>query len=232
MRASLFEAQKSELPIVILPIANVLSASELAQVCGLLSNAPTSDGRLTAGWAAADVKRNSQFDLKDAGVQQAHEIISSLIKANPLLQQAALASQYTPILMSRYRLGQCYGLHVDDVWQQGIRTDLAYTLFLSSPEQYSGGELRIHDHAGTQDFKLAAGSLLLYPASTLHEVRAIDSGERLAAIGWIESRVRDHELRGALFDLDLVRRKLHQTDDFAGYSSLSRVFGVLARRAQ
>jgi PKHD-type hydroxylase len=217
---------------VILPIAEVLSASDLAQVCELLFDAPTLDGRHSAGWAAAEVKRNSQFDLQDARVQQANKIISSLIKVNPLLQQAAMASKYTPILMSRYRVDQCYGLHVDDAWQQGIRTDLAYTLFLSSPEQYSGGELRIHDHAGTQDFKLVAGSLLLYPASTLHEVCEVKSGERLAAVGWIESRVRDHELRGALFDLDLVRRTLYQSGDFAGYSTLSRVFGVLARRAQ
>lgn len=217
---------------MILPIAEVLNASELAQVCGLLSDAPSLDGRHSAGWAAAEVKRNSQFDLQSEQVQKANELISAKIKANPLIKQAAFAAKYTPMMLSRYRAGQQYGSHVDDVWQSGVRTDLAYTLFLSNPEQYSGGELRLHDHAGTQDFKLAAGSLLLYPASTLHEVCAIESGERLAAVGWIESRVRDHELRGALFDLDLVRRNLHQTGDAAGYSSLSRVFGVLARRAQ
>jgi len=155
---------------VILPIAEVLDASELVQVQRLLIDAPSSDGRLSAGWAAAEVKRNSQFDLQDLRVQQASDIVSAHIQANLLMQQAAFAAKYAPMLMSRYRVGQEYGQHVDDVWQQGIRTDLAYTLFLSDPAQYSGGELRIHDHAGTQDFKLAAGSLLLYPAATLHEV--------------------------------------------------------------
>jgi len=217
---------------VILPIAGVLNASDLVQVQRLLIDAPSSDGRLSAGWAAAEVKRNSQFDLQDLRVQQASDIVSAAIQANLLMQQAAFAEKYTPMLISRYRAGQEYGQHVDDVWQQGIPTDLAYTLFLSDPARYSGGELRIHDHAGTQDFKLAAGSLLLYPAATLHEVCAVKSGERLAAVGWIESRVQDHEMRGVLFDLDRMRRNLHQTGDFAGYSALSRIFGVLARRAR
>ncbi len=216
---------------MILPIADVLSASALEGIRRLLSNASTYAGSASAGWAAAAVKHNSQFDSQDELALEAEAIVSAAVKANALIQLATFAAKFTPTIMSRYQVGQCYGVHVDNVWQNGIRTDIAYTLFLSDPETYDGGELRIHDHAGVQDFKLAAGSLLLYPASTLHEVCEVKGGERLAAVGWIESRIRSHELRGVLFDLDVMRQRLHQTGEIAGYQTLSRAYGVLARQS-
>lgn len=134
-------------------------------------------------------------------------------------------------MLSRYRTGQRYGVHVDNVWQSSMRIDIACTLFLSNTASYDGGDLRLHDHAGVQDFKLAAGSLLLYPASALHEMCEVKSGERLAAVRWIDSHIKNHERRSVLFDLNLLRQRLHQSGDIAGYQTLSRIFGVPARQS-
>jgi PKHD-type hydroxylase len=111
-------------------------------------------------------------------------------------------------LFSRYQPGHAYGPHVDDALMEGLRTDAAFTLFLSAPAAYDGGELVIETSAGEEGFKLAAGSLVSYPASTLHRVAPVVSGERLAAVGWVRSYIRDPGHRELLFDLETARRAL------------------------
>src|SRR3546814_13901958 len=72
--------------------------------------------------------------------------------------------------------------------------DLAFTLFLSDPDSYEGGELEIEEPAGTRSFKLPAGAAILYPANSVHEVAKVTSGRRDVAVGWIQSLVRDAEI--------------------------------------
>jgi PKHD-type hydroxylase len=108
----------------------------------------------------------------------------------------------TQLILSRYRTGQTYGLHVDDALMQGLRTDLSFTLFLSDPETYDGGALIIEDAFEARAIKPAAGDLFLYPATTLHRVEPVTSGQRLAVVGWVQSLVRDPGQRDILFDVD------------------------------
>ena len=118
---------------------------------------------------------------------------------------------------NRYGPGETYGEHVDGsimpMPHRGgvMRTDLASTLFLSDPDEYDGGELAIETRFGLQHVKLAAGSLVLYPASSLHRVMPVARGERIAAICWIQSMIRDEHLRSTLFDLDESIQRLTQS---------------------
>jgi PKHD-type hydroxylase len=73
----------------------------------------------------------------------------------------------------------------------GVRTDVSFTLFLSAPESYDGGELVIDSAAGEDAFKLGPGSVLTYPSTTLHRVAPVTRGQRLAAVGWVRSYIRD-----------------------------------------
>src|SRR5690606_32376214 len=91
-----------------------------------------------------------------------------------------------------------------------IRTDLSATLFLSEPEDYEGGELLIDDTYGAHRVKLAAGSLILYPSTSLHRVTAVTAGSRIASFFWIQSMVRDDGQRTLLFDLDMSINRLRQ----------------------
>jgi PKHD-type hydroxylase len=86
----------------------------------------------------------------------------------------------------------------------GVRTDLSFTLFMSDPATYKGGELVIEGHDGDTEVKLAAGGLVLYPTTSLHHVNRVIEGERLAIVGWVRSFIRSAEHREALFDLDQV----------------------------
>ena len=126
-------------------------------------------------------------------------------------------------------------MHVDNaLMAQGtekIRTDLSFTLFLSDPESYEGGELTI-DWAGmTQSIKLPAGSLVLYPSTTLHRVETVTSGERIVCVGWIESQIRTTEQREVLFDIANLRAALNARlpEEAGEHLMLSKVMANLRR---
>jgi PKHD-type hydroxylase len=76
-------------------------------------------------------------------------------------------------------------------------------VFLSDPDSYDGGELTIADNYGEQRIKLPAGSIVIYPGTSLHEVKPVTRGERLACFCWIESLVRSDEQRRLLYELDM-----------------------------
>jgi PKHD-type hydroxylase len=123
-----------------------------------------------------------------------------------------------------------YGSHVDDALMGGMRTDISFTLFLSDPTSYDGGELIIDSASGEETFKLEAGALVAYPATSLHRVGAVTRGTRLAAIGWARSFVRDPAQRELLFDLDTVRRQLFAREGkSAAFDLISKSFANLLR---
>jgi PKHD-type hydroxylase len=111
------------------------------------------------------------------------------------------------------------------------RTDLSATLFFTGPEEYDGGELVVEDHFGVHQVKLAAGNMVLYPASSLHHVRPVTRGARLAAFFWIQSLVRDDSERTLLFDLDRAIQSLgSDRPDHPAVLELTNVYHNLLRK--
>jgi PKHD-type hydroxylase len=188
-------------------IGNILSADDVARIRATLAQATFEDGRATAGFAARLVKNNRQA-TSDRKVDTIRKLVEARILASELFEMAVRPKTLTTVMFSRYEDGMQYGSHVDDALMQGLRTDVSFTLFLSDPETYDGGELVIESAAGEDAVKLAAGSLVAYPSTTLHHVAAVTRGERLAAVGWARSYVRDAAQREMLFDLDTARRQL------------------------
>ncbi|MGB5870985.1 MAG: Fe2+-dependent dioxygenase, partial [Albidovulum sp.] len=135
--------------------------------------------------------------------------VGAALAANALFQSAARPRAMTPLILSRYRAGQTYGLHVDDALMGGIRTDISFTLFLSDPETYDGGALIVEDMAEARAFKPGAGDLILYPSTTLHRVEPVTRGSRLAMVGWVQSWIRHADQREILFDLDRAVEEAH-----------------------
>lgn len=189
---------------MIIFIGNVLSASLVEGLRGMLERTRFVDGRETAGEQARQVKRNDQVDSDDSLLPEMREIVLEGLAASDVFHAAARPKDVRPPMFSRYVPGMEYGNHVDDALMGGMRTDLALTLFLSAPETYDGGELVIDGASGEQRVKLPAGSAVLYPATTLHRVAPVTRGERLAAVTWIRSLVRDPGAREILFDLETV----------------------------
>jgi len=196
---------------MILVIAQVLSDTDLQEAKSVLASASFIDGRETAGWHAALVKDNLQADPHTPGVRALQTRVDTLLRANALFELAARPRAIAPLLFSRTAPGMGYGSHVDDAVMgraQPLRADVSLTLFLSAPGEYEGGELVIESSAGEQTFKPEAGSLVLYPSSSLHRVEPVRAGSRLVAVGWAQSLVRDPAQRELLFALDSARRAL------------------------
>lgn len=196
---------------MILSIADILSAADLAAVRAGLAKATFVAGAATAGWSAKLVKSNQQAG-DSPEIEGLRAFIEARLAEHPVFALATRPKTIIGPLFSRYRPGHAYGAHVDNALIGGVRTDVSFTLFLSDPESYEGGDLIIDQPSGEEAFKLAAGGAVAYPATTLHRVAPVTRGERLAAAGWVRSYLRDPAHRELLFDLETARRRLFERE--------------------
>ena len=168
-------------------IPNVLSKEQVAEFRQLMATANWVGGKVTAGTLSASVKQNQQLSENDPLTHHLSELVIQAIWKNPIFQSAALPHQIIPPLFNRYDESETFGFHVDNSIRlirgtsQQMRTDLSCTLFLSEPEEYDGGDLVIEDTYGYHEVKLPAGDVVLYPATSLHEVSSITRGTRFAS---------------------------------------------------
>lgn len=201
---------------MLVQIPDVLTAEQVAQARRLLDGADWVDGRVTAGHQSAQAKDNVQIPEGHPAAREVGETIIKALQQNPLFITAALPLQVFPPLFNRYSGGQSFGNHVDNAIRtvtgtsHRIRTDLSATLFLSQPDEYDGGELIVEDTYGVHSVKLPAGSMVLYPSTSLHHVRPVTRGARVCSFFWLQSMVRDDGERTLLFDLDAAIRSLSQ----------------------
>lgn len=214
-------------------IPNVLGPATLAEVRSLTQALAWAPGAATAGWHAREVKNNSQAQAGPA-LDQVRFMITAAIEKNEIVRSMALPRRMFPPLVSRSGEGEGYGTHVDDALiggALGLRSDLSVTVFLSEPDTYDGGELVVESLAGEDAAKFAGGDAVLYPSTTLHRVEPVTRGERLVAVTWIESRVRDAGRREILFDLDRARREIFQRDGkCATFDLVTKSYSNLLRR--
>lgn len=205
-----------------LVLSETLDTARVAAIRDFAAHAPFDDGRKTAGRYARAVKANDQA-APSAALDGVLRTVERALNANPTFLAAAQPRRFVRMLLSRYRPGQTYGLHVDDAIMAGARTDLSFTLFLSDEHAYDGGALVVEDPLEARAIRLAPGEMILYPSTALHRVEPVTRGERLAVVGWVESWVRQPERREALFDLDLALREVH------GREGKSPLFDRLAK---
>lgn len=198
---------------MIICLETVLQPEELDHLQTQLLQGEFVDGQLTAGRYAREVKHNQQLASQGEQALDLQAMVQAALERHPLFQAVARPRQIRPCLFSRYETGMAYGTHVDNALMSGpipLRADLSFTLFLSDPHSYTGGELAIETSLGEQLFKLAAGSAILYPATSLHRVTEVTAGVRLAAVSWVQSYVRDPAEREILFDLETIKQSLFQ----------------------
>ena len=203
----------------------------------MLEAAAWVDGRITAGHQSARAKDNLQLPEGLDEAKQLGDVILAALERNPLFMSAALPLKVFPPLFNRYQDGQSFGNHVDNAIRQvtgtphRVRTDLSATLFFSNPDEYDGGELVVEDTYGVHAVKLPAGHLILYPASSVHHVRPVTRGVRLASFFWIQSMVREDGERTLLFDLDVaIQRLMDDVPEHRSVVELTSLYHNLLRR--
>jgi PKHD-type hydroxylase len=204
---------------MIVSIPDVLSPAEAAAMRAQLEASDAwVDGRATAGYQGAPVKRNQQIEqTSPIALEMGDRIVASL-ERHPLFISAALPNKVYPPLFNRYEGGMHFGSHVDGAIRLvpgsgvRVRTDISITLFLTPPDEYDGGELLIEDTYGVQEVKLPAGHAIVYPGTSLHQVRPVTRGARVSSFFWAQSLVRDDTQRAMLFDLDGAIQRLNASN--------------------
>ena len=187
----------------------LLTPEEVQQAQRLLAGAAWSDGRASAGDQAAQAKHNEQLPPEGEASRALQALVMAALDRSPRFLAAALPRKLFPPRFNRYQgASNHYGPHVDSAVRFAdrglrVRTDISCTVFLSAPESYDGGELAIHSPGGgVQSVKLPAGHAVLYPGTSVHEVKPVTRGERLASFFWVESMVRGDDQRRLLLELD------------------------------
>lgn len=201
-------------------IPNVLDAAQLVSVRERLDRANEAwvDGRVTAGYQGAPVKFNQQVDEQSAVALACQRIIVSALERNPIFISAVLPNAIYPPMFNRYSEGMKFGAHVDGSVRlhphdgRKLRTDVSATLFLTNPDEYDGGELQVEDTYGRHSIKLGAGDMVVYPATSLHQVSPITRGVRTSCFFWVQSLIRNDTQRALLHDMDNAIQRLNQTN--------------------
>lgn len=218
-------------------IPGVLDKTEVRHCLNVMEQAGWVDGNVTAGPQSAAVKRNTQLPEGSPAACELGDIVLGALARAPLFISAAVPLRIFPPLFNRYGPGDYFGTHVDGSIRAipgtatRIRTDLSVTLFLAEPEEYDGGELAIEDKYGAHEVKLPAGDLVLYPSTSLHHVKPITRGWRIASFFWLQSMIRSSDQRALLFDLDQSIQELSAEKgiDDAGCVRLTGIYHNLIR---
>ncbi len=194
---------------MLITIPEVLSKEELAVVHDYISSASFTNGKLSAGSEASDVKNNLEMQTSDRSMAQLNNLVMGKLIKHPVYLNAGMPAKIAAPFYAKYTAGMQYGSHIDDPVMgppgQRYRTDLSITVFLNPPEDYDGGELVVQTAFGEQRVKLDAGSAVMYPSGSTHRVAEVTRGERVVAVTWVQSMVRDPSQRELLYKLSQAR---------------------------
>jgi PKHD-type hydroxylase len=194
---------------MLITIPDVLNKEELAVVYDFIAGADFVDGRLSAGSEAKEVKNNLEMRTTNQHMSRLNNLVMGKLVNHPVYLNAAMPAKIAAPFYARYTQGMQYGKHIDDPIMgpvgQRYRTDLSITVFLNSPEDYDGGELVVQTAFGEQRVKLEAGNAVMYPSGSTHRVAEVTRGERLVAVTWLQSMVRDPSQRELLYRLSQAR---------------------------
>jgi len=194
---------------MLLKIPDVLSAPQVAQLRALLEAQAFRDGRETGH---PKLKQNLQLLGGTPEGQQGVQLVTRALLANRLFTAFALPRSFQ-VMFNRYEPGMFYKDHMDAALMGGLskaplRTDLSFTVFLSDPASYQGGDFVMRTSFGDLTVRGEAGQAICYPSNMLHRVEPVTGGARWAAVGWLQSFVRDLDQRLVLFELDQLRERV------------------------
>ncbi|WP_424814494.1 Fe2+-dependent dioxygenase [Roseococcus sp. YIM B11640] len=224
---------------MLVTISDVLTREEVAHCRQVLEASPWADGRATAGEQSAQVKFNLQIPEDSPTAKELGNVILRALGRNPMFTSAALPFRVYPPMFNRYDTGMKFGAHVDNAIRVvpgangfRMRADVSTTLFLTDPGEYEGGELVVEDTYGAQSVKLEAGSMVVYPATSLHHVTEVTRGSRWSSFFWTQSLVKDDGQRAFLHEMDLAIIGLRQElpDTHPSVLSLTGGYHNLLRR--
>ena len=218
---------------MLLAIKNVLSENQLKVIRTLLENGDFVDGKLSAGKEAEKVKNNTELSQQSPLHDQLNQMVMPSLLQNAEYQAFAFPLKIATPFYAKYTKGMTYGFHVDDPIMGPMhgryRSDISTTIFLN--DEYEGGELAIKTAFGEQRVRLNAGDAIVYPSTSWHQVDEVTKGERLVAVIWAQSMIKDPLKREMVYELGQARETLiTERSDASETAHVSNVYANLVRR--
>jgi len=215
---------------MLLKLDGVLDAAKISEIRNVLDSAKFAESR---GGPDGEVRNNLTAESGDSLTPAIQAVVTALMAREDFTAYAL--PHHITLQFNRYDTGMSFGDHCDapliGSQRPGLRADLAFTLFLSDPESYEGGELAIDAPSGTMRVKEPAGTVVVYAPDRLHRVEPVTGGTRLAAIGWVQSLLRDEGERRIAAELATLRSAAEEAapDGDLG-ARIGRLHGALLRR--
>jgi PKHD-type hydroxylase len=185
-------------------IPDLLTPAEVDELRKIGAGLSFVDGRVSN--PDSRVKNNLQGRAGDPQHERASKILMDGLRRNARFIAFVFPKMVAPPTLTLYRPGMNYGAHADaaflPIGARPLRADLSCTIFLNPPEAYQGGELSVRLGSREVDFKLQPGGAILYPSTTIHQVKPVTAGERLCGITFVESDIVDRAGRELLFELN------------------------------
>lgn len=211
-------------------IPDLLTAQEVETLRGIAAASKFVDGRITN--PHNKLKQNLQLHEAEP-YQKSSQILLQAFGRHEDFRNFAFPAAIAPPLLTRYAPGMHYGAHADNAFINlptgAIRSDLSSTIFLSDPQAYDGGALIVRLGDRALAFKGGPGSCIVYPSHTLHQVEPVTSGERLVAITFMQSKLRDPFQREVLYELGEVAALEGLSMQFENRTRLNVVIQNLTR---
>lgn len=204
-------------------IENVIPEARVDEIVAFLSTAKWEDGHATTEDYKTQVKHNKEL----RGLPVLKELQQTIWKNEKFLLYAHPKSGVS-LRFNKYETGGFYGKHADApvMGNPPIRSDLSLTLFLSDPKDYDGGELVIEG----EHYKGPKGSVLVYPSYFVHEVLPVTRGERIAAVAWVQSMIRDESMRKLMSRFYLMGKEIQSKEGFSDlYAECASIYSNLMR---
>ncbi len=218
---------------MVVTISDLLTPTQLEALCSVLRQGEFVDGKLSAGNDARHIKNNLELGADVERFDALNNIVMTALVQHSSYLQTTLPAKISAPIYARYLAGMEYGGHIDDPIMGApgarYRSDISISIFLNAPAEYDGGELCIETTTGSQAYKLAAGSALLYPSTCYHSVTPVTSGERLVAVTWVQSHVRRTDQREILLQLDQARALLAGDSNAESYHKVNLCYTNLFR---
>ena len=198
---------------MLLKLPNVLTPEAVGELRRFLEAQPFQDGRQSGN---PKLKNNLQVLGRNPQVQQAVQTVTQALLRNPTFTAFALPKTFQ-VMFNRYEPGMFYKDHMDaalmgGLTSQPLRTDLSFTVFLSDPASYEGGDFVMRTSFGDLTVRGEPGHAICYPSNMLHRVEPVTQGARWAAVGWLQSFVRDLDERLVMFELEQLRGRVTRHD--------------------
>lgn len=214
-----------------LELPELLNPAEIDELRQIGATSKFVDGRATN--PHSKVKQNLILADQEA-YKRSSQIMFDALRRSEEFNNWAFPKTMAQPWLTKYAGGGTYGVHTDVAFMQQpggrpLRSDLSCTIYVTAPETYDGGELVVH--LGTREVRVkgAAGSAVVYPSNTLHEVTPVTRGERLVGLTFIESRIASAEDRDLLYELNEVAALEGLNMSWENYTRLQRVQMCLLR---